>query len=208
MRPSCGPGAFWRGSRPSRTSNVRRCETRLAKSFTLFPGRAQPRVWVAEPGKCRIDEFIRGRKFSAVRLPIEGPAENEFRTTILFQSHLPEPMVDQRRFSDAGPGHNHHDIDVRTCPEHHPGKLYPHLSQKHQFLSPAIAPQRSFPGPRLRATRSDGVLRDQLRFAVSPLEVRPGSGIGGPGPFPRAAPSRTTRGCGTAWSRWTGKGAC
>ena len=49
-------------------------------------------------------------------LPVERPAKYQFRRTILFSSHPPEPMVDQRRFSDPAPGNDGDDVDLRVCP--------------------------------------------------------------------------------------------
>src|SRR4029077_20495443 len=34
----------------------------------------------------------------------------------MFSSHVSEPMVNQRGFSDTGPGDDCHDVDILVCP--------------------------------------------------------------------------------------------
>src|SRR6516165_7205877 len=34
----------------------------------------------------------------------------------MFSSHSSEPMVDERRLSDPGPGNNRDDVDILACP--------------------------------------------------------------------------------------------
>src|SRR5271167_2143977 len=88
----------------------------LRQSFALFPCRSDPRIGIAKPGESCVDEFICGRRTTAGSLSIERPAKNELRRTIMFNSHLPEPMVDERGFPDTGPGKNRNDIYVLICP--------------------------------------------------------------------------------------------
>ena len=106
----------------------------LRQSFALLPCCSEPWIWIAKPSESRIKKFIGRRSVATGALSVEGPAKNEFRRTIMFSSHPSEPMVDQRRLSDSGPGNNCNDIDLLVCPCIDPGKRCPLLDQKHHFL--------------------------------------------------------------------------
>ena len=49
-------------------------------------------------------------------LPVEGPAKNELRRTIVFGSHGPKPVINERGLSHASPSHYCDDIHIRVCP--------------------------------------------------------------------------------------------
>ena len=115
-RPSCGPGGFWSGSRPSRTSRVRRCEISFAN---LSPfSHAVPIRGSGSPNQVR----AASRNSSADEVPpllpclIKGPAENELRRTIMFSRHPSEPMVNERRLPNTSPGNDCNDIYILVCP--------------------------------------------------------------------------------------------
>ena len=42
--------------------------------------------------------------------------QKQLRRTIVFSSHSSEPMVDECRLPDTGPGNNCNDIDILVCP--------------------------------------------------------------------------------------------
>src|SRR6516165_8416513 len=88
----------------------------LGQSFALLPGGSEPRIWVAKPRESGIKKFICRRSTPTSTLTIERPTKNKLCRTIMFSSHSSEPMVDQRRFSDAGPGHYGNDVDILVCP--------------------------------------------------------------------------------------------
>src|SRR5215471_6987699 len=88
----------------------------LRQSFALLPCCSEPRIWIAKPSQSGIKKFIGRRSAAAGALSVKRPAKDELRRTILFSSHSPEPMVDQRRFSDSGPGNNCDNIDLLVCP--------------------------------------------------------------------------------------------
>src|SRR5271169_173910 len=88
----------------------------LRQSFSLLPCRSDSWIWIAKPSQGRIDKFVCSRRTTTGSLPIEGPAKNELRRTIMFNSHLPEPMVDERGFTDTCPGNDRNDINILVCP--------------------------------------------------------------------------------------------
>src|SRR4029077_18481072 len=88
----------------------------LGQSFALLPRRSDPWIWIAKPSESRIEKFICRRSVPAGALPIERPAKNQLRRTVFFRSHSSEPMVDERGFSDSGPGDDCNDVDVLVCP--------------------------------------------------------------------------------------------
>ena len=115
-RPSCEPGGFWSGSKPSRTSKVRRCEISFAN---LSPfSHAVPIRGSGSPNQAEssVKKFICGGGAPTATLPVEGPAKNELSRTIMLSSHSPKPMVDQRGLSDTSPGNYCDDIHIRVCP--------------------------------------------------------------------------------------------
>src|SRR5258708_23019514 len=87
------------------------------QSVAFLPCRSDPRIWIPEPSQSHVKKFIRGRSASTCALAVEGPAKNELRRTIMFSSHAPEPMVEERRLPDSCPGHDGDDIYLRTCPD-------------------------------------------------------------------------------------------
>src|SRR5215471_1442348 len=99
----------------------------LGQSFALSPWRSNPRVWIAKPGEGSLEKFICRRGTTAAPLPVKGPAKNKFCRTIMVGGHSPEPMVDERGLSNAGPGNNHDDIHAFV----HPGSI-----QKSKILLP------------------------------------------------------------------------
>src|ERR1700757_3793974 len=113
-RPSCGPGGFWSGSRPSRTNNVRRCTTSFAN---LSPfSHAVPIRGSGSPNQLRAARFICGRRAPTGARSVEGPAKDELRRAIVASSHPPEPMVNQRRLPDASPSDDSNDVYLPVCP--------------------------------------------------------------------------------------------
>src|SRR5271165_2644150 len=89
----------------------------LRQSFALLPRRSDPWIWIAKPSESSVKKFICGRSLPAAALPVEGPAKNELRRTIMFSSHPTEPMIHQRRLPNTSPGNDCHDIYllVRPC---------------------------------------------------------------------------------------------
>jgi hypothetical protein len=63
-----------------------------------------------------VKEVICGRSVSAAALFVKGPAKDEFRGTIMFSSHVSEPVVDERGLPDTRPGNDCNDIDILVCP--------------------------------------------------------------------------------------------
>src|ERR1700693_419239 len=88
----------------------------LRQSFALLPWRSDSWIRIAKPSESRIQKFICGRSVPTGALSVEGPTKNAFRTAILFSSHSSEPMVDERGFSDPGPGNDCNDVDIVVCP--------------------------------------------------------------------------------------------
>src|SRR5271166_4606887 len=89
---------------------------KLRQSFALLPGRSEPWIWISKPCESRVKKFIRGRSLPTGALSIEGPTKNKFCRTIMFCSHPPEPMVDERRLPDPSPGNDCNDVDILVCP--------------------------------------------------------------------------------------------
>src|SRR6478672_8839389 len=88
----------------------------LRQSFALLPGRSRPWVRVPEPSESSVKKFICGRSLPACPLSVEGPAENEFRRTIVFSCHSPQPTVDQRGLPDTSPSDNADDVHLLVRP--------------------------------------------------------------------------------------------
>src|ERR1700722_14891353 len=88
----------------------------LRQSFALLPRRSEPWIWIAKPSESRVKKFICGRSLPTAALFVERPTKNKFCRTILVNSHLPEPMVNDRGFPDAGPGNDCNDVDILVCP--------------------------------------------------------------------------------------------
>src|ERR1700720_1334151 len=88
----------------------------LRQSFALLPRRSEPWIWVTEPTESSIKKFICRRSVPTAALPVEGPAKNQLRRTIVLSGHPSQPVVDQRRFADASPGDDCHDIYPWVCP--------------------------------------------------------------------------------------------
>src|SRR5260370_10485193 len=85
---------------------------KLRQSFALLPGRSDTWIWVSKPSQSSVDKFICGRRLPASALSVEGPAENELHRTIVFSSHSPQPMVDQRGLPDTSPGDDANDVHM------------------------------------------------------------------------------------------------
>src|SRR5271165_2316258 len=114
--PSCGPGGFWSGSRPSRTNKVRRCAMSFASLSPFFHavpirGSGSPNQVRATSRNSSADEVS-----PTAALSVEGPTKNELRRTIMFSSHPSEPMVDERGLSDPSPSNDRNDVDLLVCP--------------------------------------------------------------------------------------------
>ena len=88
----------------------------LRQSFALLPRRSNPWIWISKPSESSVKKFICGGGAPTATLPVEGPAIDELRRTIMLRSHSPEPMVDQRGLSDTSPGNYRNDIYIRVCP--------------------------------------------------------------------------------------------
>src|SRR5215469_8582981 len=86
----------------------------LCQPFALLPRRSDPRIRIAKPGQRSVEKLV-GRRRSGT-LSIEGPTKNELGRAIAFGSHLPEPIVEQRRLPDTGPGNDCDDIYVWIRP--------------------------------------------------------------------------------------------
>src|SRR5208282_6504948 len=71
---------------------------------------------ISKPSESSIKKFVCGRSAPTTALSVEGPAKNELRRTIMFNSHPPEPIVDERGLPDTGPGNNCNDIYMLVCP--------------------------------------------------------------------------------------------
>src|SRR6478609_11744549 len=89
----------------------------LSQSLALLPRRSEPWIWISKPSERSVQKFICGRSASTGTLPIERPAKNKLRRTIMVSSHPSEPMVNERRLSDTSPGNDCNDIYmlVRPC---------------------------------------------------------------------------------------------
>src|SRR5262249_57354860 len=83
---------------------------------SLLPPRSDPWIWISKPIESSVKKFIRRRSLPAAALFVKGPAKNELCRTIVFNSHLSEPMVDERRLPDSSPCSEGHDIYMRVCP--------------------------------------------------------------------------------------------
>src|SRR6516162_5555400 len=88
----------------------------LRQPLALFPRCSEPRIGITKPSESSVQEFVCGRSASTRALSVKGPAKNELCRTIVFSSHLSEPMVDQRRLPDSGPCNDGRDIYMRVCP--------------------------------------------------------------------------------------------
>src|SRR5215831_1399462 len=86
------------------------------ESLSLLPPRSDPWIGISKPTKSRVKKFIRGRSLPTAALSVKGPAKNELCRTIVFSSHLSEPMVDECRLPDSSPCNDGHDIYMRVCP--------------------------------------------------------------------------------------------
>src|ERR1700693_954169 len=88
----------------------------LRHSLALFPCRTQSRVSIAKPYQGRVQKFIGRGSIPTGALPVERPAKNELCGTIVFSSHTPEPMVDQRGLPASSPDNDGNDVDMLNCP--------------------------------------------------------------------------------------------
>src|SRR6202007_581956 len=61
-------------------------------------------------------KFVRGRSPPAGTLPVERPAENPLRRTIMFSGHSSEPMVNECGLSDTSPGNDGDNVHIFVCP--------------------------------------------------------------------------------------------
>src|ERR1700730_11711703 len=88
----------------------------LRQPFALLPRRSDPWIQITKPTECSVKKFICGRGTSTRSLPVERPTKNELRRAILFSSHSSEPVVDECRLPDSGPGNDCNDVDILVCP--------------------------------------------------------------------------------------------
>src|ERR1700760_115340 len=88
----------------------------LGESFALLPRGSEPGIWISKPTESGVKKFISGRSASTGTLPIERPAKNELRRTIMFSSHPSKPMVNQCGLPDTGPCNDRNDIYIPVCP--------------------------------------------------------------------------------------------
>src|SRR6516162_9547944 len=88
----------------------------LCESLALLPGRSEPWIWIAKPGKSRIKKFICGRSTSTAALSVKGPAKDELCGAIVLSSHPSKPMVYECGLSDPSPSNDGNDVDVLLCP--------------------------------------------------------------------------------------------
>src|ERR1700730_7192370 len=88
----------------------------LRQPFALLPRRSDPWIRITKPTECSVKKFICGRGTSTRSLPVERPTKNELRRAILFSSHSSEPVVDECRLPDSGPGNDCNDVDILVCP--------------------------------------------------------------------------------------------
>src|SRR6516162_4024319 len=88
----------------------------LRESLALLPRRSEPWIWISKPSESRIEKFIRGRSLATAPLSVERPAINELRRSVMFSSHPPEPMINERGLPDTSPGHDGNDVDILVCP--------------------------------------------------------------------------------------------
>src|SRR5580704_18715464 len=88
----------------------------LRESLALLPRRSDPWIWIAKPSESSVQKFIRRRSAPARALPVEGPAKDQVRRTVLVGRQSPQPVVNQRGFAHAGPGHDADHVDLRIGP--------------------------------------------------------------------------------------------
>src|SRR6476646_1076081 len=88
----------------------------LRQSFAFLPGGTEPWIWISKPGESRIKKFICGRSLPTAALSVEGPTKNKLCRTIMVNSHLSEPMVNERGLPDTDPGNDRNDIYLVICP--------------------------------------------------------------------------------------------
>src|SRR6516225_3134775 len=86
------------------------------ESLSLLPPRAYPWIRISKPFESSVKKFISRRSLPTAALSVKGPAKNELCRTILFSSHPSEPMVDERRLPDPGPGNDGNHVDVFARP--------------------------------------------------------------------------------------------
>src|ERR1700747_1408650 len=88
----------------------------LGQSFALLPWCSDARIWIPDPSESRVKKFLCGGRAAGGALSVEGPAKNELCRAIVFSSHPPKPMIDQRGFPNASPGNDCNDIYLLVCP--------------------------------------------------------------------------------------------
>src|SRR5580700_1464345 len=88
----------------------------LRQSFAFLPRRSEAWIWISKPVESRIKKFICGRSFPTAALSVEGPTKNKLCRTVAVSSHPSEPMVNERRLPDTGPGNDCHDVYLLICP--------------------------------------------------------------------------------------------
>src|SRR6478672_1779322 len=86
------------------------------ESFALFPRSSEPWIWISEPSERHVKKFICGRSAPTAALSVERPTKNKLGRTIMLTSHPSEPMIDDCRFPDTGPGNDGYDIHLLISP--------------------------------------------------------------------------------------------
>src|SRR5271165_6787795 len=88
----------------------------LRQPFALLPCCSKPCIWVAKPSESSVKKFVCRRRLPAGSLPVERPAKDKLRRTIMIGSKPSEPMVDQRGLPDTSPGDDCNDIYLAVFP--------------------------------------------------------------------------------------------
>src|SRR6516225_5689653 len=88
----------------------------LRKSLPFFPRCSELWIRITKPTESRVKKFVCGRSICTGAPSVERPAKNKLCRTIMVGSHPPQPMVNQGRFPDTGPGNDGNDVDILVCP--------------------------------------------------------------------------------------------
>src|SRR5215469_13944218 len=88
----------------------------LREPLSLLPRRSEPWIWIPKPSESSVKEFICRRSVPAGALSVERPTKNKLCRAIVVSSHSSEPMIDDCRLPDTGPGHDGNDIYMLVCP--------------------------------------------------------------------------------------------
>jgi hypothetical protein len=67
---------------------------------------------IAKPSESGMQKFIPRRSAPARALPVEGPAKDQVCRAVLVGGQAPQPMVNQHRLANTGPGHDANHVDL------------------------------------------------------------------------------------------------